>query len=118
MRRLLLTLALILTTSPTFAQNALVGTWQSESGTTTLALKNDNTYTLSSPGQFDHNGKYTMSGQSITLEDAFGSQFCPGIKGIYNFNVVVNSLRFEAVDDFCTARRDLLRGDWTNTGAP
>jgi hypothetical protein len=117
MRRLLLIVILMCSASPALAQNALVGTWKSELGDSAIAIKSDGTYTITSPGQFDYNGKYTVSGQSVTFEDAFGSQFCPGIKGTYNFNVVVNSLRFEAVEDFCNARRDLMRGDWTNTGA-
>jgi hypothetical protein len=116
MRRILMTVVLVLLAGPAHAQDALSGTWKSSLGDATLTFKNDGTYTISSPGQFDYGGKYTLSGQSVTFEDAFGSQTCPGIQGIYNFNMVVNSLEFMPIDDFCTARRDMLRGDWTNTG--
>ena len=115
LRFLVLVIALLIA-GPAWAQNALTGTWKSDLGSATLTFESDGTYKLTSPGEFDYGGKYTLSGQSVTFEDAFGSQVCPGIQGIYNFNMVVNSIEFVPVDDFCAERRDHLRGNWTNAG--
>jgi hypothetical protein len=116
MRRLLVTLALVPIAGPAFAQDALTGTWTSDLGGATLKFDNDGSYTIVSPGEFDYGGTYTLSGQSVTFEDDFGSQVCPGIQGIYNFNMIVNSVEFAPIDDRCAARLDHLRGTWTNSG--
>jgi hypothetical protein len=115
MRRLLLTLALAVVAGPVSAQDALTGTWTSDLGGATLKFDNGD-YTITSPGEFDYGGAYTISGQSVTFEDNFGSQVCPGIQGIYNFNMIVNSVEFAPIDDRCAARLDHLRGTWTNSG--
>jgi len=116
MRCLLLIIVLMFAAGPAFAQNALTGTWTSDMGDSTLTFQADGTYSLTPSGQSEYKGKYTISGSSATFEDAFGSQICPGTPGVYNFNILINSLEFDPVDDFCTQRRDLLRGNWTKSG--
>jgi hypothetical protein len=116
MRPILFAAVLVLLAGPAIAQDALTGTWNSDLGGATLKFDGSGSYTMTTPGEADYKGKYTLSGQSVTFEDAFGSQVCPGTQGIYNFNMIVNSVEFSAIDDFCTARRDRLRGTWTNAG--
>ncbi|MEM7123004.1 MAG: hypothetical protein AAF563_17115 [Pseudomonadota bacterium] len=109
--------AVLLVTAPVVAQDSLSGTWNSGLGGMTLKFDSTmGTYTLDLQNQTSYEGDYTVSGQSVTFENAFGSQMCPGVKGIYNFNVLANSVEFLVIEDQCTARRDQLRGTWTNAG--
>ena len=110
-------LAVLLMTAPAVAQDSLSGTWNSGLGGMTLKFDSTmGTYTMDLQNQTTYEGDYTVSGQSVTFENAFGSQMCPGVKGIYNFNVLANSVEFLVIEDQCTARRDQLRGTWTNAG--
>ncbi len=109
-------LAVLLTATPAAAQDSLSGTWNSGLGGMTLKFDSTmETYTMELQNQTTYQGDYTVSGQSVTFENAFGSQVCPGVKGIYNFNVLANSVEFLVIEDQCTARRDHLRGTWTST---
>ncbi len=111
------TLAVLLMAVPAVAQDSLSGTWNSGLGGMKLTFDSTmETYTMELQNQTSYQGDYTVSGQSVTFENAFGSQMCPGVKGIYNFNVLANSVEFLVIEDQCTARRDQLRGTWTNAG--
>ena len=117
MRCTLFAFVLFLLAGPAFAQDALSGTWNSSLGGMTLKFDSmTGTYTMSLPNQTEYDGDYTISGQSVTLENGFGSQVCPGLQGRYNFNNIVNSIEFVVIEDQCTSRRDHLRGTWTNSG--
>ncbi len=117
MRFLWMAFVLLLTASPAIAQDALSGTWNSSLGGLTLKFDSmTGTYTMSLPNQTEYEGDYTISGQSVTFDNEFGSQVCPGLQGIYNYNGVVNSMEFVVIEDQCTSRRDHLRGTWTNAG--
>lgn len=115
MKALGIALALLLMAAPAVAQDSLSGTWNSGQGGMTLKFDSTmETYTMELQNQTSYEGDYTVSGQSVTFENAFGSHMCPGVKGIYNYNVLANSVEFLVIEDQCTARRDQLRGTWTS----
>ncbi|MGH8100316.1 MAG: hypothetical protein ACREIW_03395 [Chthoniobacterales bacterium] len=100
---------------PRTGHNALVGTWSNMLGAI-WTIKADGTFDvdLSHNGQRDVWGKYTVSGDAITLlrKGGFRTNHCVG-RGVYRFNRTDNTLQFTLVSDDCRVRRKYLLLPWT-----
>lgn len=95
------------------AQNAVVGDWKlqipDETGSLMnlkVAMKADGTFTVDfgGDGVNEIEGKYTVEGDQITIEDLSGPNACPNQKGIYKFVVAGDTNTFTRVSDPCEGR--------------
>lgn len=90
-----------------FAQASLVGNWtaqgrpdeQGKPMPLTVVMKADGTYTVDfgADGKIDVEGKYTIEGDQITLED----NVCVGKKGVFKMMVTETTSTLTVVDDPC-----------------
>jgi hypothetical protein len=100
---------------PRIGRDALVGTWTNILGTVWM-LKSDGTFEvdLDHNGQRDAWGKYTVSGDTITLLRVGGirPRQCDG-KGVYRFTRTNDALQFTLVSDDCKLRRKNVLLRWT-----
>jgi hypothetical protein len=91
-----------------FAADKLTGRWQtkvSDKGNVTSVLfKEDNTFEGYINKKPFTSGMYALRGDTLSFTD----NGCQGIKGIYKIIFFNNadSLRFEAISDSCTERKD------------
>lgn len=88
------------------AQNSIVGTWKvsAPDGTGfTVTIKADNTYAVDvgMDGATNWTGKYTLSGNKMTIQDV-GSD-CDA-KGEYTYSVTATELTMTMVKDDCSNR--------------
>lgn len=95
------------------AQHALVGDWtmqipddQGNAMTLKVTLKENGTYTVDfgADGTGEIEGKYTIDGNKITLEDTGGPNACPNQKGVYTFAITENINTMTRVSDACDGR--------------
>ncbi len=95
------------------AQNTIAGDWKmqipDESGnmmTLKVSMKADGTYTadFGADGTIEINGKYTLEGDQITIEDVSGPNACPNQKGVYKFVVTDTTNTMTKVSDPCEGR--------------
>jgi len=95
------------------AQNALLGNWliqyADDSGNSLpvqFTVKADGTYFFDAgvDGSADIEGKYTLEGDQITLEDTGGSYACTGQKGVYKVAVEADTTTLTRVADPCALR--------------
>ena len=100
---------------PKTGRDALVGTWTNALGTV-WTLKSDGTFDvdLNHNGQRDAWGKYTVSGDTVTLLRTGGikPKRCDG-EGVYRFIRTNNALQFTLVSDDCKLRQKNVLLPWT-----
>ena len=100
---------------PRTGRDTLVGTW-SNTLDAIWTIKSDGTYDvdLNHNGQRDVWGKYTVSGDTITLlrKGGFITNQCAG-RGVYRFNRTGNTLQFTLISDDCRLRRKYMLLPWT-----
>jgi hypothetical protein len=96
-------------------QNALVGTWTNPLGTV-WALKADGTFqvSLTKSHRVDVWGKYTVAGDTMTIQESHGSHTPRACKGqaIYKFQRDGDSLTFTKVSDKCKLREKNVLAGW------
>lgn len=89
------------------------GSWTTEApgyeeGTTIkIVLKMENggyAVDFGNNGTTEVNGKYTMDGNQITIEDIDGTNACVGKKGIYEVEVNATNLILTRISDDCQGR--------------
>ena len=95
--------------------NALVGTWTNPLGTV-WSLKADGTFqvSLTKSHKVDVWGKYTVAGDTMTIQEAHGShtpKACKG-KATYKFMRDDDSLTFTKVSDKCKLREKNILTGW------
>ena len=99
---------------PRAGRDVLVGTWSNTLGTV-WTMKADGTFDvdLNHNGQRDAWGKYTVSGDTLTLLRTGGIKppRCDG-KGVYRFTRTNNGLEFTLVNDDCKLRRKNVLLPW------
>jgi hypothetical protein len=97
-------------------QSALVGTWVNPLGTV-WALKADGTFqvSLNKSHRVDVWGKYTVAGDSMTIQESHGSHTPKACKGqaTYKFERNGDSLAFTKVSDKCKLREKNVLAGWT-----
>lgn len=95
------------------AQTSMTGDWKLElpdgNGnllTFKVSMKADNTYIvdLNNDGTSEVQGKYTVEGDQITMEDTSGEYACTGQKGIYKFVIEGDKNTLSKVSDACPIR--------------
>ena len=96
-------------------QNTLVGTWTNALGTV-WALQADGTFevALNNGTRPSVWGKYSVSGDTLTVKDGHGShtpKSCKG-EGVYKFNRDQDRLTFTKVSDKCRLREKNLLLPW------
>jgi len=100
---------------PRTGRDTLVGTW-SNTLDAIWTIKSDGTFDvdLNDNGQRDVWGKYTVSGDTITLLRKGGliPKQCVG-RGVYRFNRTGDALQFTLVSDDCRFRRKHVLLPWT-----
>ena len=100
---------------PRTGRDALVGTWSNPLDAI-WTIKSDGTFDvdLNHNGQRDVWGKYTVSGDTVTLlrKGGFITNQCAG-RGIYRFNRTGNTLQFTLISDDCRLRRKYVLLPWT-----
>ena len=99
---------------PRAGRDVLVGKWSNTLGTV-WTIKANGTFDvdLNHNGQPDAWGKYTISGDTITLLRTAGinPKHCDG-QGVYRFSRSSNTLRFALVSDDCRLRRTNVLLPW------
>ena len=88
---------------------SVVGKWkyefQTENGTLVMSadIKADGTYSLDmgNDGSVEMTGKYTISGDTFTIQDDAGD--CTG-KGVYNISIAGDQMTMTRVSDECPNR--------------
>lgn len=100
---------------PDSGPDALVGTWTNSVGTVWM-IKSDGTFDadLNHDGKRDAWGKYSVSGDTITMIRVGGikPKHCGG-KGIYRFKRTSDdSLQFALVSDACRLRKKNVLQVW------
>ena len=101
--------ALICCLALSISAQSIVGKWKmefsSDEGTFAIAvdLKDNGTYTLDFgvDGTIEVNGKYTISGDTMTINDVDGD--CKG-KGVYTAKATSTTLTMTRVTDECSNR--------------
>ena len=92
---------------------AYIGDWKIETtmddGTTVVAKLSiaESTYTVDvgNDGNIEAEGKYTMKGSEMTVQDTGGTFACPPeAKGVYSIVVEGETLMMERVSDDCESR--------------
>lgn len=100
---------------PRTGRDTLVGTW-SNTLDAIWTIKSDGTFDvdLNHNGRRDLWGKYTVSGDTITLlrKGGFITNQCAG-RGVYRFNRTGNALQFTLIRDDCRLRRKYVLLPWT-----
>jgi hypothetical protein len=101
---------------PKTGQSALVGTWTNSFGTVWM-ISSDGTFTvdLNKDGKPDVWGKYTVSGDSVTLSEVKGKtpKSCKN-PATYKFNRTdAKTLSFTLVKDSCKLRKQHVLAGWT-----
>ena len=95
-------------------QSALVGTWTNSLGTV-WAIKADGTFqvALNKSGKVDVWGKYTVSGDTITIQESRGKtpKACKG-PATYKFRRTDGGLQFTLVSDKCKLREKNVLQPW------
>jgi hypothetical protein len=95
-------------------QSALVGTWTNSLGTV-WAIKADGTFqvALTHRGKVDVWGKYTVSGDAMTIQEVHGKtpRACKGA-AIYKFSRMGDELHFTLVSDKCKLRQKNVLLPW------
>jgi len=95
------------------AQSAIVGDWSmqmpdGQGGTMTMkvSMNENGTYSVDfgADGSSEIEGKYTIDGNKITIEDTSGPNACPNQKGVYTFVVTENTNTMTRVSDGCEGR--------------
>lgn len=95
------------------AQNSIVGDWkmqipddQGNMMTLKVSMKADNTYAVDfgADGSVEINGKYTIEGDQMTIEDTSGPNACPNQKGVYKIVVTDTTNTMTKVSDACEGR--------------
>jgi hypothetical protein len=97
------------------SQSALVGTWTNSLGTV-WAIKADGTFQvdLTHHGKVDVWGKYTVAGDTMTIQESHGSktpQSCRG-QATYKFRRDGDTLQFTKVSDRCKLREKNILAGW------
>ena len=96
-------------------QNALIGTWTNSLGTV-WALKTDGTFqvALNNSNRVSVWGKYTVAGDTLTIQEAHGSHTPKACKGqaSYKFNRDGDTLTFTKVSDKCKLREKNVLLPW------
>jgi len=96
-------------------QNALIGTWTNSLGTV-WALKTDGTFqvALNNSNRVSVWGKYTVAGDTLTIQEAHGSHTPKACKGraSYKFNRDGDTLTFTKVSDRCKLREKNVLLPW------
>jgi hypothetical protein len=99
---------------PRTGRDTLVGTWSNPLDAI-WTIKSDGTFDvdLNHNGQRDVWGKYTVSGDTITLlrKGGFITNQCAG-RGVYRFNRTGNTLQFTLISDDCRLRRKYVLLPW------
>ena len=100
---------------PESGQEALIGTWTNSFGTIWM-IKSDGTFDadLNHDGKRDAWGKYTVSGNTVTLMRTGGikPKGCGG-KGVYRFTRTSDeTLQFTLVSDACKLRKKNVLQVW------
>ncbi|HWF34715.1 MAG TPA: hypothetical protein VG295_05075 [Solirubrobacteraceae bacterium] len=127
MKRFIIALSCLLAlgaASGALAAGTLSGTYRTKihtsalggavNGTWTLAFKSG-AYTVTDNGAVVIHGRYTITGDKITLRDKSGKDACPG-SGTYKFALTANKLKFTRVRDpkpACVGRVTVLAGKFT-----
>lgn len=100
--------------TPHSGPKAVVGTWTNGSGTVWM-IHSDGTFDadLNHDGKRDASGKYSVSGNTITLWriDGVNPKGCDG-KGVYHFTRTSDSLKFQLVKDGCKLREKNVLMAW------
>ena len=95
-------------------QNALVGTWTNSLGTV-WAIKADGTFQvdLTHHGRVDIWGKYTVTGDTMTIQEVHGKtpKACKK-SATYKFSRTDNELHFTLVSDTCKMREKNILAGW------
>lgn len=95
------------------AQNTIAGDWKMQIPDETgklmdlkVSMKSDGTYTVDfgADGSNEIEGKYTIEGDQITIEDLSGPNACPNQKGVYKFAVTDTTNTMTKVTDPCEGR--------------
>jgi hypothetical protein len=65
-------------------------------------------------------GVYTVTGSQLVFADRRGEACCEEASGVYAFVVQGDTLKLEAVDDGCQARREMIAAcsTWNRVGNP
>ena len=96
-------------------QNALIGTWTNSLGTV-WALKTDGTFqvALNNSNRVGVWGKYTVAGDTLTIQETHGSHTPKACKGgaSYKFNRDGDTLTFTKVSDRCKLREKNVLLPW------
>ena len=96
-------------------QSALVGTWTNSLGTV-WALKSDGTFqvSLTKSHRVDVWGKYTATGDTMTIQEAHGSHTPKSCRGqaTYKFTRNGDMLMFTKVSDKCKLREKNILAGW------
>ncbi|MFN7117696.1 MAG: lipocalin family protein [Saprospiraceae bacterium] len=96
-----------------FAQASMVGDWkmqmpddQGNMMTLKVSMKADGTYSVDfgADGSSEIEGKYTIDGNKITIEDISGPNACPNQKAVYTFALTETSNTMTRVTDPCEGR--------------
>ena len=95
------------------AQNGIVGNWtmqipddQGNLMSLKVMMKENGTYSFDfgAYGTNEIEGKYTIDGNKITIEDTSGPNACPNQKGVYTFVITENTNTMTRVSDPCEGR--------------
>ena len=96
-------------------QSALVGTWTNSLGTV-WAIKSDGTFqvSLTKSHRVDVWGKYTATGDTMTIQESHGSHTPKSCRGqaTYKFTRDGDMLTFTKVSDKCKLREKNILAGW------
>jgi len=96
-------------------QSALVGTWTNSLGTV-WAIKADGTFqvALNNSNRVSVWGKYTVAGDTMTIQESHGSKTPKACKGqaTYKFSRSGDELHFTLVSDTCKLREKNVLLPW------
>ena len=96
-------------------QPAVVGTWTNSLGTV-WAIKADGTFqvALNNSDKVGVWGKYSVTGDTLTIQEAHGSKTPKSCKGqaIYKFTRNGDMLQFTKVSDKCKLREKNILAGW------
>ncbi len=96
-----------------FAQTSIVGDWtmqipdeQGNMFPLKVSMKTNGTYVVDfgADGSSEIEGKYSIEGDKITIEDISGPNACPNQKGVYTFVVTETTNTMTKVSDACEER--------------
>jgi hypothetical protein len=97
-------------------QSAVVGTWTNSLGTV-WAINADGTFqvSLNKSHRVDVRGKYTVTGDTMNIQESHGSRIPHGCKGPATYKFARNGgmLTFTKVSDTCKLREKNVLAGWT-----